>query len=77
MQVKSDIMNEKEQMKEHMRNVQKAETMARDEKTDNAQHMRMYYNMQHMTKERTNNVNEKQMRKEDLLYNKPRIDHLL
>jgi hypothetical protein len=77
MKVKSDLLNEKDQMKEHMRNVQNAESMARDEKAENEKHMRMYYNMQHMTKERQNNIADKQMKKEELMYNKPRVDHLL
>jgi hypothetical protein len=70
-------MNEKEQMKQHVQNVQGAEARAAAEKAENAQHMRMYYNMQHMTKERQNNVAEKQMKKHELDYNKPRVDHLL
>jgi hypothetical protein len=55
-------------MQEHMRNVKDAEARAQNDKVEQSQHMRMYYNMQHMTKERQNNVAEKQMKQEELKY---------
>ena len=51
--------------------------MTRDQKIAQEKHMRMYYNMQQLQKERQTNIEEKLMPKNELAYMKPRVQHLL
>lgn len=68
---------EKRKISQHMNRIREEDEIRQNQKKAQGEHMRMYYNMQTITKERNAQITEKRMGEHVLEHNKPAVQHLL
>ena len=72
-----ELADDQAKMRDHINKMKEDDRLNAERKSEQARHMRMYYNMQHLTRERNLAQHEKLMNSQELGYNKPRVGHLM